>query len=230
LSDTVILTRLHYPKDSNKFKQRLKIYENSVLPCLSAQEDQDFDIAVWCNPWHEKEIKALSPYIKTFSATYAPPPNPTGFNDFTEWANVSGLKEYRIQANLDSDDLIAPEYVKMIHKHCVGDASVFVGFQPYIADVRTQQVGELGPYNETFTPAFFALYQPHQDTYIFAYHTSHTRMWRFGTKTILVPYGHCCALIHDFNESTVWRYRNKVMRVAPASEIPWIAERIECPA
>lgn len=222
MSDTAIVTRFHYPEDSKKFEWRFQFYAKAVLPLLLVQEDQDFDIAIWCNPWHEDRIRSLSPRIKTFSATHHPPKRTRGFNDFTRWDNVSGMEKYRIQINLDSDDLAGPEYVKIVHACCAGYESVFVGFNPFIIDMKSGRVGFLGPYTDSFTPAFFALCQREEDEYVFAYHDSHTRMWQQAERTILVSHGHCCATAHDMNASTGWGMRNRKLPDVDMAKVPWL--------
>lgn len=186
---------------------RFSFYRDRVLPLLLAQGDQEFDIAIWCNPLHAERFKALSEKIVTFSATYTP--REGLFADFTDWRNVSGLKQYEIQMGLDSDDFVNRDYVATVRSLCVGEKSMLVSFQPQIAHLRRKEIGKMRQYHEKSTSAFFALYYPRLKGFKFAYCDSHTQLWRYVDSVALVPEGHCCATANGMNDSTVWSSRRR---------------------
>jgi hypothetical protein len=221
--DTAIITRFHYPQDSKQFDWRFGFYRDYVLPTVLDQEDQDFDIAIWCEPWHEDQFRALSDKIRTFHATYTPGDNAPNyrrlFADFTEWENVSGLPKYKIQVGLDSDDIIGPEYVKTIHDLCVGHESALVSFQPVLLEASTGRIAKMQEYTPQSTSAFFALYSPDSANHRFAYCDSHLRLWKIVSKVFLIQPCHCCAVAHGRNDSTLWN--NNTHLIAP-NELAWV--------
>jgi len=221
--DIAIITRFHYPKKSAEFDWRFGFYRDYILPCLIEQEDKDFDIAIWCEPWHEEQFLALSDKIRTFQATYTPGYHAAHvssgiFTDLTEWENVSGLPEYKIQAGLDSDDIVGPEYIKIIRSLCVGDETILVSFQPVLLNASTGKLAPMRQYTTEETSAFFALYNPGNTHYRFAYCEGHVNLWKIVDKVVLVQQGHCCAVSHGHNDSTHW---SLLARIILQNEWPW---------
>ena len=218
--NTAIVTRFHYEDDA-KFERRFAFYCERVLPTLLAQTDQNFDIAVWCEPRHAERFTQLSPKMKPFTATYKKRGGPF-FADFTDWQNVSGLKQYEIQVGLDSDDIVAPDYIETIHRLCQGGRSVLVSFPPLVYDLHSGRFGRLRGYSATQTSAFFALYYPGLKGFRFAYCGSHLRLWKHVDKVILGPEEKCCALVHGMNDSTAWR-EHRCEGLKPTQKPGWIA-------
>lgn len=198
---TAFITRFHYPEGA-EFEWRFEFYRKWTLPTLLGQTDQDFDIAVWCEPWHEDRFRELSPKIRTFQAKHERVAR-RRFADFTDWANVKGLERYEIQCGLDSDDLVAPDYVKTVHELCCGDESLLVSFIPLLMEIGGR-VGTMNNVSAGRTSAFFALYYPGLRGFKFAYCDSHRFLWRYTKRVEIVPAGMCCAVAHGHNDSTIW--------------------------
>lgn len=209
-----LIIRFHYEKDDPRFIWRLNYFKMACLPRILAQTSQDFDICVRCYPWQEEQIKALSPRIKTFQvknegARYKQSGKYKYFHDFVPWADVIGLKKYEIQSGLDSDDLIEPDYIKKIedavakHKAKYPGKSLHLSFQPKLYSMKSQKVTPMRKYREK-TPgsAFFAIYQPNKDKYMFAYEVSHIYLGQHFDHSLVLPAGYCYATAHDLNEST----------------------------
>ena len=219
-TNTAIITRFHYEDDA-EFEKRFAFYCKRVLPTVLAQTDQNFDIAVWCEPRHANRFAQLSPKMKPFTATYEKRGGPF-FADFTDWENVSGLKQYEIQVGLDSDDVIAPDYIETIHRLCRGERSILVTFNPLIYDIRLQRYGMIGGYGEKRASAFFALYYPGLRKFYFAYCDSHLRLGAYVDKVIIGPDMKCCALVHGMNDSTGWMKHPCCQELKPHLRPAWI--------
>jgi len=166
---TVLIIRFHYQKDDPRFAWRFAYFQSMVLPRILGQTDQNFDIAIWCNEWHDGLFRALSEKIRTFrvkaEARYR-----TGiggkryFLDFAPWKDVEGLEQYDIQAGLDSDDLVEPDFISTIHelvKKNGAENSLHISFQPGLFFVKKLATGPMrNIYGPTRGSAFMALYQP----------------------------------------------------------------------
>lgn len=208
------IIRMHYPPGDPRFAWRLSYFYSVVLPRLLAQTDQNFDIWIRCRKEDAGLIQSLHPRLHTFSVRDEAE-NHVGkwgkqyFMDFVPWERVEGLPQYDIQSGLDSDDLITPDYVARIHEEVKRYAfdfphkSLHISFQPGIFDLKKLKTGPIGV---TYTPrrgsAFFSLYQPNKDKYIFAYQDSHLNLWRYTDKSVTLESGHCYATAHHLNEST----------------------------
>jgi len=212
MNKIAVITRFHYPKDDPEYRWRLDYYRDEVLPRLLRQYCQDFDIWIWCEPWQEKELKSLSPRIRTFRATYAKRDSHL-FIDYTLWENVFGLPKYEIQVGLDSDDLVAPGFIEKIQELCQGDKSLLLSFQPIKFDIATGNRYHMDQYTEQRGSPIFAFYQPdiYTKDFKFAYHTSHLRMPVLAQKRIIVPEGYAYMSIHDRNDSTRIKKTDKLI-------------------
>lgn len=205
-----VIIRMHYPENDKRFDWRLSYFKSMVLPRLLKQTDKDFDIAVRCNPWHEKQIKELSDRIITFSVkneserikVYR---NKKYFIDFVDWKDVIGLKQYDIQSGLDSDDLISLDYIQRVKAEIKANPnqSLHISFQPRLFNVLTLKNCGIGTrYNSNKGSAFLSIYQPIKDNYKFVYEESHLTIGRHFEKSIILPEGFCWASVHGLNEST----------------------------
>lgn len=211
------IIRMHYPKGSESFEKRLALFRVLTLPRIQAQTRQIFDICVWCNEWHEERIKALDPNIKTFSVSKIEFDEKydlavsKGFHvDFTPWRNVVGLEKYDVQIGLDTDDIIMRDYVEKIEEVIINnkEQAMHVSFQPYIfelSQLRTYTCPVC--YHSHHASAFFALYQPNKEDYMFAYEDSHLRLGEHiekhqAGKSLTMPAGYCAFTVHGDNEST----------------------------
>lgn len=208
------IIRMHYPQGDPRFAWRLSYFYSMVLPRLLSQTDQNFDIWIRCRVEDAALIQSLHPRLHTFFVENEAE-NHVGkwgkqyFMDFVPWASVRGLPQYDIQSGLDSDDLIARDYVERVNIE-VGqyalafpNRSLHISFQPGIFDLKKLQTGPIGVgYSPRRGSAFFSLYQPNKAKYIFAYEDSHLRLWKYVDKSVTLEAGHCWATAHDLNEST----------------------------
>lgn len=213
---TAFIIRLHYGRDDPRFAWRLAYFRALVLPRILAQTIQDFEIAVWCNPWHESHVAPLAEKIRVFGVR----PEVDGhirpedreraqrFHiDFTYWKDVVGIPPYDLQIGLDSDDLIRVDYLARIldevSRHGTGNGSLHVGFQPLMFSVSNLTQYDFKPrYDERRGSPFFALYQPDKEGFLFAYEHSHLKLPTLCSRSVLVPEGYCWFTIHGQNAST----------------------------
>jgi hypothetical protein len=216
-----IIIRFHYPKDHPKFEFRFNHFKNVTLPSILSQTDQNFDIAIRCNPIHAKILEDLSPKICTFQVKnekegYVKKYGSVYFQDFTAWENVIGLPKYEIQSGLDSDDVITATYIETVHRllkeHGPG-RSMHISFQPMVFDVN--DLSRVEPIGIRYRPrkgsAFFTIYQPDVvgKRYFFAYEKSHLEIGKFMDDSIVVPEGYAYVAVHGFNESTKMRKKEQ---------------------
>jgi len=206
-----IIIRMHYPEGDERFNWRLEYFKLMVLPRLRVQTDQNFDIAIRCHPYHAKILKELSPKIKTFqvkdeSESFRIIKGKKYFADFTRWDQVVGLEKYDIQSGLDSDDLVAENYIETIVKEVEKNdpkKSLHISFQPGMFDAETKRWYPINiKYGTKKGSAFFSIYQPEKEKYIFAYEYSHLQLGSHFDKSLILPEGKCWASVHGHNIST----------------------------
>jgi hypothetical protein len=206
---TAFIIRFHYEENDPRFAWRFAYFKDQVLPRILAQTDQDFEIAIRCNPAHDQIFKDLSPRIRVFHVReeYAAYKNERYFFDFVPWDRVIDLPRYELQLGLDSDDLVEPFYLDRLRKMLRGmpdHETTHICFQPQLLDVKT---GAIHPIRQVYGPtkgsAFFGIYQPAgTEPYVFAYQESHLSLPRHFINKIVMPEGACFASCHDLNEST----------------------------
>ncbi len=205
----VVITRMHYQNKDDLVK-RIRMYEMGPLRCLLAQEDQDFDIAVLCNKRHEDIIRSIHPRIIPFFSNQESRRWGPFWTLFVKWEDIYGLDKYDIQTNLDSDDLVSPQYTKLI-KAAITTPSVVthVHFQPLLRDYYTGEVkemkyryGEVRSDGRVYCSAFHSLYQPDKEDYMFLHQDSHIDFIQYVEKSVILPEGHCWINIHDTNDSS----------------------------
>lgn len=214
-----IIIRMHYPEGDERFGWRLGYFKDMVLPRLLVQTDQNFDIAIRCRPCHADILRALSPKIKTFEVTgeresHRIIKGKKYFVDFTSWDKVVGLEKYDVQSGLDSDDLVAENYIEMIVKEVEKNdpkKSLHISFQPGMFDARTERKYPMNiKYGIKKGSAFFSIYQPNKEKYLFAYEYSHLHLGRHFDRSVLLPEGYCWASVHGHNISTTLKeYANE---------------------
>ena len=208
------IIRLHYADNDPRFEWRFAYFSSMVLPRLLAQSEQDFDIAIWCNPWHQRQLLALSDRIRVFGVR----PEVDGFIrpedqaragrfhiDFTYWRDVVGLAPYELQIGLDSDDLVHEHYFARIMREVRArpTGSLHVGFQPLLFNLpNLTQYDYKARYGPQHGSPFFAILQRDLSKFYFAYEYSHLRLPAFFDESITVPEGYCWFSIHGQNAST----------------------------
>lgn len=207
-SKLAVITRLHYDENDSKFPARLEQYKNRPLDSLLKQTDQDFDIWVWTEPWHDEVVKAIHPRINVFHGNWRKRDSGDStqryFIDYTHWRDIQGLPKYEIQVGLDSDDTLAPKAIAYIKRSCRGIKRTAISLQPLKEDLRTGQLYHMRRYAKHRCAPIFALYQPKSltDDFMFAYQASHMRLAAYCDKKITLPEGLAFMGITGLNEST----------------------------
>jgi hypothetical protein len=209
-----VIIRFHYEKGDPRFGWRLAYFKFMVLPKLLNQTEQKFEIAIRCNPWHDNILRSLSKKITTFrirgeAENFRIISKKKYFVDFANWYQVMGMKQYDIQSGLDSDDLVAKNYIETIQKIVRENPkgkSLHISFQPDIFNAQTLKTYPIGQrYTKERGSAFFSIYQPNNQRYLFAYEKSHLIIGKDMDKSIIVPAGYCWASVHGHNYSTTIR-------------------------
>ena len=199
----VVISRMWYSKEEDLL-ERIKIYEANLLPVLLNQKDQDFDIAILCNKKHESIIKGINPRIIPFFTKKKPSKKGKFWHINSEWEDISGLKKYDIQSNIDSDDTVSLDYTKIVVEELSKvSVSTLINFQPVLRDFYT---GENKPinhiYGEKWFSAFYSIYQPDKKDYIYIGKDEHLHFNEYVEKTITIPEGHAWVNLHDKNDSS----------------------------
>ena len=200
----VVVTRMLY-EHKKDFLERLELYKETALKSLQNQKNKDFDIAVLCNSDHDKYLKSLGiiPFHRKdglFGEKTA-----KGWHSFVDLSGIEGLDKYYIQSNLDSDDEVLPEYIDKVQELLLGNKKIHLHFQPMLRDYKTKEEKEMATkYSNDCCSAFFSLYQPVEEGYIYLGCDSHKNMSKYADKTILLN-GFCFVNIHDDNDtSSMW--------------------------
>jgi hypothetical protein len=211
---TAFIIRFHYAIDDPRFDWRLAYFRSVVLPRILSQTIEEFEIAIWCNPWHHDLFRSLSKKIRVFGVR----PEADGFVrpedveraqkyhiDFTYWRDVVGLPPYELQVGLDSDDLIREDYLERIHKEISSRTLDYLHlcFQPMIFNLSNlTQYDYIANYGPEHGSPFFALLQRDTSKYIFSYEYSHLKLPSFFDESLWIEPGYCWFTIHDGNAST----------------------------
>ena len=205
----IVISRMLYARGDPKFEERLAIYKSLYLPRLRLQSTKDFDIGVLCNkahahifrdlgviPFHRKD-KWLGQKPKRF------------WSCLTNWDEIKGLDKYDIQTNLDSDDLVSDGFVKRIQVAVQKEideghkGSLHIHFQPRLFELHTFiEKAQQKNYGSNEGSAFYSLYQPDKDNYIYVGQDSHIRIGSYMDKSVLIGEGYCWINVHDNNDST----------------------------
>lgn len=198
----IIITRMWYEKKEDLLK-RIETYKANLLPVLLNQTEQNFDIGILCNKKHEKIIKSIHPRIIPFFTKKKPGKVGKCWHIFSEWKDISGIKKYDIQTNIDSDDIISLDAIKIIKDSITERKSTHIHFFPTLRDFYTGELRKVRiKYRDTQNSAFYSLYQPDKKNYIYIGQGSHTNFAKYAEKTILIPEGHYFVNIHDSNDSS----------------------------
>jgi hypothetical protein len=220
------IIRLHYEENDQRFEWRLKYFKEDVLPRIRAQTEKGFDICVRCNRAHYKIFESLGckPFhVRKEYAGYVLSENGRAkyFYDFVKWEDCTDLAQYDIQIGLDSDDLIAPNYVEKIKLECAkSKTSLHIHFQPEDYVLRTKTVKpHRPPYRKDRGSPFFALYYPDKSEYHHCYEAAHRLLYRLAARSVFISSGYCWMTIHDQNESTGRKFRAEELKgVKPWTE------------
>ncbi|MDD5469311.1 MAG: hypothetical protein PHO92_00710 [Candidatus Peribacteraceae bacterium] len=213
----VVVIRFHFPENHPNFMWRFQYFAAVTLPAIRRQSFKDFDLAIWCNSWHENLFKSLDQSIITFGINgyyldYAKLKNFSkivrGLHvDHVPWGAVRGLGKYEIQTAIDSDDLMIDTfYLEKTREVLVGSGTAHVCFAPLIFDLATLRTYTCRlQYSTERGSAFYSLYQPEDrwGNYVFAYEDSHLRIGQMMDRRIFVSDNRYVAVTcHDKNDST----------------------------
>lgn len=207
INEIAVITRLHYDLGDPKFLPRVAMYEQYALKSLLNQTDQDFDIWIWAEEHHRKQIEKIHPRIKVFTADWVRrgSPHKTKFwIDYTPFEKVKGLPKCTTVVSLDSDDELDPEGIANIRECAIGQQNLAFSFQPIKRDLATGKKYRMKSYEQRKKIApIFALYQPN-DPYLFIYEYGHYSKMpeKFAGRIYYFDEGKTYMNIHDFNEST----------------------------
>ena len=210
--NAAFIIRFHYPEDDPRVPFRLSYFRDRVLPRIREQTYRDFDICVRCYPHHAQEFRDMGciPFhVDNEGERYRLKNSRRWFVDFVSWDHVMGLPQYPVQMGLDSDDLIAPDYVSLVMDEVekANGVRTHIFFQPgvYYYETDRYALNDLGPSSTYTGSAFFAIYPPPGGRYDFAYQRGHLRMPCTFDRRVVIPYGHCWATVHHCNETTTGR-------------------------
>ena len=208
MNKQVVITRMLYAENDPKFQERLAIYRALCLPRLRNQSVKDFDIAVLCNRKHAKIFKRLGVIPFFLKKEWFGKVGETGkWSAVAKWEDIEGIKKYDIQTNLDSDDLVSDKYVSAIQKRVGGKKSLHIHFQPRLFNFHTLEEKEMKTkYGKDRGSAFYSLYQPNKENYIYIGQGSHINMWKYASRSILLREGYCWVGIHGNNDSTTMNH------------------------
>lgn len=212
-----------YPEEGRRW--RFDWFKSAVLPRILAQTYFGFDLWLWVNPKHEDEVRAMHPRINTFTLATPMVRPDTPY----PWRTTRGLPRYPIQVRMDSDDLIAPTFLRRaVDELALTKARrAIVHFQPYKVDVTTGQVRWCAPnwgrgqYDRRHVSAFLAYRQkPDAADYSWVYSHGHINLWQIAEDVRMIEEGYCWAACHGFNDSTAMYPYDRVIGDFPEPLVP----------
>jgi hypothetical protein len=199
----ILITRFSYD-DENKFNSRLKMMEDTLIPSLKRQTNQNFTWCVLTNNEKHREI-IQSKYNKDIL-----------------FLNVgSKVKDYliengfNIQTRQDSDDIICDDYVKIIQDEVskTNKDILLIQFQPTKLHYKTKREYDMIKYTKKFTSMFLTLYQKNIIHHIHDY--KHGNMYNVTDNIITIPKGCVNLVIHDDNMVTKLGSNDKLISKNP---------------
>ena len=201
----IIISRMWYEKEEDLLK-RITIYESNLLPALLNQTNQDFDIGILCNEKHKEIIQNIHPRIIPFFTKKKGQRMGKFWHIHSNWEDIIGIKEYDIQTNIDSDDIVSKDFVKIIKDSITEEKRILIHFQPLLRDFFTGIVKKIRiNYNEKYISPCYSLYQPDKENYVYIGQDEHPQMYKYADKIIKIPEGHYWMNIHDNNDSTTMK-------------------------
>lgn len=215
MNDVAMFIRMCYPSlVSEEARWRFDYFEHEVLPRILDQTNRRFDLWIWTNPKHSDEVRGMSDKIQTFTVK-------TGLSPLASripWESVVGVPRYRVQLRLDSDDLIARDYVAVALSATISlhERRSIVFFQPWKYELSS---GNVYAFRRPYTPErispFVALQQPLKArSYRWVYGRGHLRLGKYATKTKRIV-GHCWMTVHQYNDSTTIRPKDPLLSNSP---------------
>jgi len=215
----IVITRMWY-ENKKDLLERVKIYEFNLLPSLLNQTEQDFDIGILCNEKHKEIIQDIHPRIIPFFTKKKGTRTGKYWHIFSSWKDITGIKKYDIQTNIDSDDIVSRDFIKVIRDSINEGEKTLIHFRPLLRDFFTGIIKRIKiNYHEKYPSACYSLYQPDKKKYIYIGQDSHTRMYQYAGKVITIPEGYYWVNIHDRNDSsTMGSLSGQGLDVLPVNE------------
>ena len=184
MSDTAIIIRFWHKNHEDQM-WRYHYFLSNVLPRLQAQTDKDFDICMLAPPALHDSLSKRS--IKPF--TLDEPYDYSIHANFCK-SQTRGLKDYRIQIRMDSDDLVSPEFVSIIKN----SPAKYVSFQPKLFLLDELRIQEMRHRYSERKPSMFLGVKDYEECIY------HRVFFRFTPCEI--HHGHTWMTIHNRNYGT----------------------------
>lgn len=189
--DIGIIIRMWH-RDEQDFDWRLAYFEACVLPRLQKQTVQDFEIAILCFPSDFQSFSSLDDRIHPFTLYNRNYDYRRDGGNFS-LSRAQGLRHYETQVRLDSDDLVAPNFLETI----INSKKPYVTFQPELFILDTLEVKQMNHrYHEKHPSMFLAAKNYDECIY-------NRVMFDFTDQPVDVyPEGYAWMTIHDRNVGT----------------------------
>lgn len=189
MSNCAIIVRSCYPKQISK--DTLKRFRR-FLESLNNQTDKDFIVYILCKELYGK--KGLESNIKLMQKECFDLDFEVRFEDPVKY-------KYEIEARIDNDDLVAPNYIERIRQLANINADTFmINFQPVKLDEETGKMYEHEQkYNYEGTSMFCVLVQK-EDKKHYVYDRPHIKMAKEVGAVVMGGEGFCFLVCHKDNQ------------------------------
>lgn len=197
MRDHAVITRLHYSPTDRTWEHRVALFRTLMLPCVEAQNDQNFTYYVICDPDHVEQVSNLSPIIEAIPF----PIFPKAIRESISYNDL--IPPHTLQSNLDYDDLISPNYIRLLHRNvklCI-EATIltFIPTKLSLLHMRCYKLKET--YSGRKASTFYSLYVPTLSAFESIYNFNHFHIPR-KYEVKFLPKGYCNLVVHRYNWST----------------------------
>jgi hypothetical protein len=203
----IIITRSYYDDDT-KFNDRLKIMEETLIPSLKKQTNQNFTWGlIMGNKNHQKILQ--SKYDKEI----------VFFNSYDEYKDYSISNGYSIQTRQDNDDIICENYVKIIQDEVkkTDKDILLIQFQPTKLIYDTKQEYHMFKYSKKFVSMFLSIYQ--KNVMYSIYEHKHPVMYKLTNNIVTIPEGCANLVVHGNNKLTTLESYDRLIKKPVNPEI-----------
>lgn len=196
----IIITRSYYDDDI-KFNERLKIMEETLIPSLKKQTNQNFTWGLIMGNKNHQDI-LQSKYDKEI----------VFFNYYDEYKDYSITNGFNIQTRQDNDDIICEDYVKRIQDEVrkTDKDILLIQFQPTKLIYGTKKEYNMTKYTNKFTSMFLSIYQ--KDVIYGIYERKHPVMYKLTNNIVTIPEGCANLVIHDNNTLSKLTNKDKLIK------------------
>ena len=172
-----VYIRLNY-EDFTLFLQRVDIFRKTAVPSLLAQ-NLSFDVQILVrNDNHKKIIKSVCPFEPVLEFNYL---------------------DYDIQTRHDSDDIVFPNYIKLIQDNYDGNSKVVTFQLKKLLWDQNKTYLHGRKYSSTKCSMFSSLLSPPDGYNI---HSYQHRMLGKISPVVVMPQDVCRLVIHKYNKLT----------------------------